>query len=382
MTWTITLLSVAVFLLAYSNGANDNFKGVATLYGSKTATYRVALVWTTVFTILGSLVSILFAAKLAAVFSGKGLIPDELAGSPELLLAVGVAGATTILLATLLGMPTSTTHALTGALVGAGLVSGIENVNFATLGTKFAQPLLISPIVAVFGASVLYVLFSTLRKRWGVEEKTIIGIGQSKPSPSMITQSDGTAVLSERSTSPATSVQISIDRDPNAKKYTGHVIGVPAQTVVDVTHFASAAAVSFARAVNDTPKIAILLLAAGVMGGSNVLVLGVVAIAMAVGGILNSKRVAETMSNHITSLNSGQGLTANLTTAGLVLVASRWGLPVSTTHVSCASIFGIGVVNGQREWKTISRIAITWLTTLPLGMAIGAGVYWLARSFA
>ncbi|MCP4203689.1 MAG: inorganic phosphate transporter, partial [bacterium] len=58
-----------------------------------------------------------------------------------------------------------------------------------------------------------------------------------------------------------------------------------------------------------------------------------------------------------------------------VLGASRIGVPVSTTHVSCGAIFGIGLVNGKLEWSTIGKIAATWLTTLPLGFALGFGLY-------
>ena len=92
---------------------------------------------------------------------------------------------------------------------------------------------------------------------------------------------------------------------------------------------------------------------------------------MAAGGWFHSRKVAETMSKNITNLNTGQGLTANLMTALLVLVASRMGVPVSTTHVSCGAIFGIGLVNGEREWSTIARILATWMTTLPLGLTLG-----------
>jgi len=368
----ILLLIVAVFFLAYSNGANDNFKGVATLYGSNTASYRTALLWTTAATILGSAVSMTFAATLAKTFSGSGLIPDDLAGTLPLLLAVGAAGAVTILLATILGMPTSTTHALVGALVGAGLVHGATSVNFDTLAVKFAQPLLLSPIVAIGGAAVLYFIFTTLRKRWGVESETCLCVGECAPQPVTISQ-DGTAMFSQ------TGASVHISRDDVCRElYSGRVVGVNAQTVVDTVHYASAGAVSFARAVNDTPKIAVLLLATGALGAP-LWALLMVTVAMAAGGLLNSRKVAETMSKHITSLNSGQGLTANLTTAGLVLIASRFGLPVSTTHVSCGSIFGIGLVNGKRDWKTIGKIGVTWLTTLPMGMAIGAAVYYFVR---
>jgi PiT family inorganic phosphate transporter len=96
---------------------------------------------------------------------------------------------------------------------------------------------------------------------------------------------------------------------------------------------------------------------------------------MALGGLIQSRRVAETLSRGITALNHGQGLIANLVTAGLVLGASHLGLPVSTTHVSTGAIFGIGAVSGQRNWRTIAHILLTWIVTLPLGLALGAGVY-------
>ncbi len=86
------------------------------------------------------------------------------------------------------------------------------------------------------------------------------------------------------------------------------------------------------------------------------------------------------MSRKITALNPGQGLTANLVTSGLVLVASHLGMPASTTHVSCGSIFGVGLVNRRMRWKTVSQIAVTWLTTLPLGAVLGAGLYWAASA--
>jgi PiT family inorganic phosphate transporter len=85
------------------------------------------------------------------------------------------------------------------------------------------------------------------------------------------------------------------------------------------------------------------------------------------------------MSRRITPLNHGQGLTANLVTAGLVLGASHLGLPVSTTHVVNGAIFGIGIVNGKRNWRTIGHILLAWISTLPLGLALGAGLYGLFR---
>jgi len=99
---------------------------------------------------------------------------------------------------------------------------------------------------------------------------------------------------------------------------------------------------------------------------------------MAIGGLLNARRVAMTMSERITTMNHGQGFTANLITAVLVTLASQWGLPVSTTHVSCGSLFGLGTVNRSAHWGVIRNIVLSWLVTLPLAALCAAVMYHLA----
>ena len=376
---TTALLIIAVLMLAYSNGANDNFKGVATLYGSRTTTFRGALIWATAATVLGSLLSVWLAQGLVVAFSGKGLIPNDLI-SPAMLLAVGGGAAITIFAATLLGMPTSTTHALTGALVGAGLVANAGAVGWTTLATKFAQPLLLSPLLAIGLTAVLYMIFRRIRLAMDVERQTCVCIGKLAPQPVAV-QPDGTAVLAS-SLSDGPTIGIA-KTDQCIERYAGRCVGINAQVAVDTVHYLSAGAVCFARAVNDTPKIAALLLAAGIgLGGAmSAGTLLMVSAAVAIGGLIQARKVAETMSKRITDLNPGQGLTANLMTALLVLVASRLGLPVSTTHVSCGSIFGIGLVNRKRRWGTIGKILATWVTTLPLGLGLGALLYAITQSF-
>jgi PiT family inorganic phosphate transporter len=93
---------------------------------------------------------------------------------------------------------------------------------------------------------------------------------------------------------------------------------------------------------------------------------------MALGGVLQARRVAETMAHRIADLNDGQGFTANLVSSALVLFASRLGLPVSTTHVTCGALFGIGAVNRTARWRTISKIALAWLITLPISAGCAA----------
>ncbi|MFQ5457997.1 MAG: inorganic phosphate transporter, partial [Myxococcota bacterium] len=93
-----TLLAAAL-LLAFTNGANDNMKGVATLYGSGALSYRGALGLATVSTALGSLLALPLAMGLVKVFSARGLVPDHVLG-PAFLAAVALGAATTVLIAT------------------------------------------------------------------------------------------------------------------------------------------------------------------------------------------------------------------------------------------------------------------------------------------
>jgi PiT family inorganic phosphate transporter len=100
--------------------------------------------------------------------------------------------------------------------------------------------------------------------------------------------------------------------------------------------------------------------------------IGALALAMAFGGLLAGRRVAGTLAFGITGMNAADGLSANLVTAGLVVLASPAGLPVSTTHVSCGALIGIGAANGEARWKMISAIALAWALTLPLSGAVAA----------
>jgi len=129
--------------------------------------------------------------------------------------------------------------------------------------------------------------------------------------------------------------------------------------------------------LNDTPKIAALLLVVKVLDIHWGLV--AVAVAIALGGLLNAKKVAETMSLKITAMNHGQGFSANLSTGILVILASKYGLPVSTTHVSVGSLFGIGLTTGKANLRVVLGILLSWLLTMPCAALIAALVYWLIR---
>ena len=159
-----TSILIAVILLAYANGANDNFKGTATLWGSGTLDYAKALRLATVTTVAGALVSVLFATTLVKNFSGKGLVPDALAQSPIFLLSVALGAGLTVLLATRFGFPISTTHGLVGALVGAGFAGAAQSVNIGQLGKTFFLPLVLSPVLAVIASLSVYLIFKRIKQ--------------------------------------------------------------------------------------------------------------------------------------------------------------------------------------------------------------------------
>ncbi len=156
MEW---LLIAAALFIAFSNGANDNFKGFATVWGTNTLNYRQALILATLATVAGSLASLILAEELVQQFSGKGLVPDVVASAPLFILSVATGAAVTVFLATQLGFPVSTTHALIGGLVGAGLAQSEGVVHFDKLASTFMLPLLVSPIIAVVLGMLAYRVF-------------------------------------------------------------------------------------------------------------------------------------------------------------------------------------------------------------------------------
>lgn len=363
------ILFLAVCFLAYSNGANDNFKGVASLFGSGTTSYRVAISWAAVTTFAGSVAAIFLAEALLRKFSGKGLVPDALTASPQFVIAVALGAGATVILATLLGFPISTTHSLAGALTGAGVVAVGDRVNFGILAKQFLLPLLLSPLLALAAGAIIYALLHFARVRMRITKEACVCAGIEREP--VAASASGVAVLLEAP--PKVSITVA-ESAVCAQRYSGAVLGGSADRLLDTLHFLSAGAVSFARGLNDTPKIAALLLTAGALDirwG-----LAAVAVVMAVGGLLNARRVAETMSHRITGMDRGQGFAANLSTAALVTSASLHGLPVSTTHVSVGSLLGMGIATGQAKWKPVVGVLASWVITLPFAAVLAAAACW------
>jgi PiT family inorganic phosphate transporter len=372
MDWPIIIVGATLFV-SYANGANDNFKGVATLFGSGTTDYRKALGLATVTTLAGSVAAFFLASKLISIFQGKGLVPSELSESEPFVAAVALGTALTVMLATKIGMPISTTHSLTGALFGSGLVAVGLDLGFKALAVNFFMPLLISPLCAVAIATFGFPLLSRVLKRAGLNQENCLCV--EAETPSMVTP-EGVAFVEA-----TPGLRVIVDREVAcAETPSQTIVGINGQKLLDASHFLSAGAVSFARGLNDTPKIVALGLVAGALDLRVSILL--VATTMALGGLLNTRAVAQTLSMKITGMEPDQGLWANLVTSFLVIFASKWGMPVSATHVSCGALFGIGIANGQGRWSVIRTILLAWILTLPCAAIIAGVIYAVLSSLA
>lgn len=373
----ISMMLVVLFLvacfLAYSNGANDNFKGVATLFGSGTTNYSKAIRWATLTTFLGSVAALFLAGSLVKNFSGKGLVPDALILTPEFAVSIALGAGLTVFMATRIGMPVSTTHSLVGALAGSGVVAVGSAFNFSKLAGTFLFPLIASPLMAAVASLLTYLLFRRLRIASGISKETCVCIGDVYKPAVQVLHSKGVGVLALEKTMHK-KLNIANQQDC-VQLYSGTFLGVNAQKLLDSAHFISAGVVSFARGLNDTPKIVGLLIVIKTLDlGWSMLV---IALAMAAGGILNARKVGETVAKKITAMNHGQGFTANLITGLLVTTASIHGMPVSTTHVSVGSIFGIGTLTKTANGSVVRNILLSWLLTLPVGAICSGLIYWI-----
>lgn len=140
--WSIVIFAATLFV-AYTNGANDNFKGVATLFGSGTTSYRKALYWATIATFAGSATAFYLATELVSIFQGNGLLPAHLTRSEPFIGA--------LIWASKWGVPVSTTHVSCGALFGIGLANG--QARWHVIRTILCAWLLTLPTAAVLSAA-------------------------------------------------------------------------------------------------------------------------------------------------------------------------------------------------------------------------------------
>jgi len=367
------IIIISIILLSYANGANDVSKGIATLVGSGITNYKKALLWGTVWTILGGIVAAFFATSLVKTFSAGGLLKSTSNLNQWFQIAVCTGAFVWVSLATKTGIPVSTTHSIIGAISGAGIAAvGFSGVVWSVLGQKIFLPLAFSPLFALV---VAWVFSPTLKTLFSRAEKYCVCVETRK---SVILKP-----VIEKSTSFVSSSQISYD-EPNLllaekSKCQETITSTLRFEVMDLFHWLSAGLASFARGLNDGPKIVALALGVSAIGINDSLTSSffLVSIAMGIGSLISGLKVTETLSEKVTPMTPQEGLAANLTTSVLVSLASRFGFPVSTTHVSSGAIIGIGIKHGKHtvRWKVVYEMILAWLVTFPISAIIAYIVY-------
>jgi PiT family inorganic phosphate transporter len=356
----IVILVVAAVALSWANGANDTGKPVASLVACGAMTERTALRWAAAAGLVGSLTAVWLGADLARLFTGTGVIDDPTRQLAIFAPAVAGGAAIAISLASRFGLPVSTTHALLGALVGTGLVLN-GTVHWSAVGGRFILPLVLSPVLAMAVSLALGAMVRRYSRSVGRScACTVVAATPNGQTMSSLVLGD------VRSCSTASAVPVA----------TGAGLG-------RWLHIGSGLAIAGARGLNDTPKIAALILPITVlipMGGSAAI--AGIGLAIALGGWFAGRQVMRVMATKLVSLEGkeAESGSANLTAAAVILAASPIGLPVSTTHVTTGALVGAGALAGGLSWRWLGGILAAWVTTLPVAAVAAAGAAILLRA--
>ncbi|MCS6305913.1 MAG: inorganic phosphate transporter [Nitrospira sp.] len=364
------LTYLLILVLAFANGTNDVSKAIATLVGSGVTDYRTAIAWGTFWTMVGASAAVYVATAMVKTF-GSGYIQPGLAIPSVLAPAILIGAILWILFASTFGLPVSTTHALTGSLVGAGLLAfGTDGLIWATVAKKIALPLLLSPFLSLALSFLVHPLIGSTARRWeGIcvcimpSHRALVTINAQGRTRTLF-QARGMGV-------PVTAVPSQCDR----AGLTGTTVGL------DSIHWLSSGLASLARGTNDAPKIAAMLLLGSTTASPSedlhVIAFGGVTVAMGIGSYWGGRRVTEVLAEKVTKMNHAEGLSANLTTSSLVLLSGIFGLPVSTTHISSSAIIGIGLLKGAAEvrWTTVRDMVFAWIVTLPIAAFLACLAY-------
>lgn len=373
MTAAILVLLVA---LAAANGSNDVPKGVATLAGAGVTRYRTAILWGAATTLAGSLVSLQFADRLVKLFSKDIVTADA---TPAFALAVLGGTAAWVAFATITRLPVSTTHAIVGSLVGAGLLLASGAVDFGAVVPRVAQPLLLSIGVA-YGLSFL---LSLLPRR--LPECVCVELVPPAPAPATpglaMTAPEGASPFSVTPPGGVLVPQVSTGSMAECAVHPPAAGGRRIGVNVNGLHWLSSGATSFARGLNDTPKIvAIGAFALVPAGMTTAQILLVVAFAMLAGSLAGGMQIARRLGEGVVKMSHVEGFKANLTTAVLVGLAANRGLPLSTTHVSTGAIAGAAGRDVKRlHARNLRDFVLAWTVTPLVAGLVAAGVFLIAR---
>ncbi len=403
----IFLLALLAFYVAWNLGANDVANSMGTSVGSKAVTLRQALVIAGVLEFTGA---VLFGQQVSQTLATEIVNPALFADAPQVLL-IGMASVLItcgawLQIATSRGLPVASSHAVVGAIAGfSACAVGINAIAWSSIGLItlgwIITPLLSATVAAVFYSAI---------KRWILDEPNQLKqLDEWIPWLSVALVSIfGVIVLPPITNTPlianlplpshdvplvigvvaATGITLNSWRQLSKANLN---VAAPVEQVLAKFQLLSACFVAFAHGSNDVGNaIAPLAVIAHINTTGSVpqgvldiplwiLVLGGAGIVagLAVWG----KKVIATIGESIISLQPSGGFCAELATATTILLASRLGLPVSTSHALVGGVVGIGLVQNYKsiQLSTIKNIALAWIVTIPISAALSAALFSLAR---
>lgn len=325
----VVLVIATALIFDFTNGFHDTANAMATSIATGTLKPKTAVIAAGTLNLVGAFLS----TEVAKTISGGIINEQAVTILPEFIFAGLVGAIVWNLLTWLVGLPSSSSHALFGGLVGAVIVgAGVQGVNFLAVLTKVLIPALISPVIAGLASFIaVKLIYLVVRK---LDEKYV---------------EDGFR---------------------------------HGQTI-------TACLVALSHGTNDAQKtmgiITLTLIAVGAQAsgtGPQLWVVFICGFAIALGTYTGGWRVMRTLGKGLTEINTPQGFTAEASSAATILVSSHLGFALSTTQVCSGSIIGTGL--GKRgnkvNWGVAGRMVIAWLVTFPASGLVGAAACSLART--
>ncbi|MBI4463611.1 MAG: inorganic phosphate transporter, partial [Acidobacteria bacterium] len=328
-----------------------------------------------VWTGIGGLAGAFLAGALIETF-GKGLLADGTVPTLTAAVATIIGAGVWVAIATRTGLPVSTTHAIVGSIAGVGVIAyGFRAFNWMALGSTVVLPLLLSPILALLVTAAVLKLWRSGTIPAGRAAADCLCM-EPEPVP--------TLVVGER----AAHFSLSVVTLPQLRVASESECAVEQPRAIRLTanhlHWLTSGGTSFARGMNDAPKMVALILGAGAVLGADVamqpVAFGLVAVGMVAGSWMGGRRVTGVLAERVTRMDHHEGFVANLVTAAMVGPGAALGLPMSTTHVSSCAIIGLGAQDaGRLHWITVGEMMLAWVITLPAAAALGIAAFGILR---
>lgn len=419
MQTIMIIIAALAFYVAFNLGANDVANAMGTSVGSKAVTLKQAIIIAGILEFTGA---VLFGQGVTETLGTKIANPELFIATPQTLalgmVTVLLSSGVWLQIATSLGLPVSSSHAVVGAIAGfTGITLGIEAINWSSIGLItigwILTPIISAIIAAFFYSLIQKWIFSQTDPRLQLQEwipwlsvilLSVFGIivlpSLTQPITNLITEKIGVNIPAH-DIPILTGIVAAIGLTIYSWKKLQHI---PKSELSSLTinpieqlfaHFQllSACFVAFAHGANDIGNAIAPLAVIFYINQTNsvpnhgiivplwIMIIGSAGIVA--GLAILGKKVIATVGENIISLQPSSGFSAELATATTILIASRLGLPVSTSHALVGSVVGIGLVQNLKsiKYQTLQSIAAAWVITVPISAVISAIIFSIIRIF-